>query len=89
MSLEAAQVVAVTLESYALAGVIFAMVFLPRAALRVDPHLQGAPVSVRLLILPGVAAFWPLMAWRWATGAPAPTERTPHRRAAAGGSRTR
>jgi len=83
MSLALAQIVAVLLESYAIAGVTFALLFLPRAALRVDSHLQGTSWLVRLLILPGVAALWPLMAWRWATGAPAPIERNPHRRAAA------
>jgi hypothetical protein len=82
MSLELAQIVALVMESYAVAGVMFACVFLPRAALRVDPHLKGASPLVRLLILPGVAALWPLVAWRWGSGAPAPIEHTPHRRAA-------
>lgn len=80
MSLELAQVIATGLEAYALAGLVFALVFLPRAALRVDPHLDGSPWTVRLLILPGVIALWPVMAWRWGTGAPAPVERNPHRR---------
>jgi hypothetical protein len=31
------------------------------------------------LILPGVAAFWPLFAWRWLSRAPEPIERNPHR----------
>jgi len=80
MSLELALVVAAVLESYALAGVVFALLFLPRAALRVDPRLGGAPWTVRLLILPGVIALWPVMAWRWASRRPAPVERNPHRR---------
>jgi len=80
MSLEVAQVVAATLEGYAVAGLVFAVLFLPRAALRVDPHLAGAPWTVRLLISPGIVALWPVMALRWATGKPAPIERSPHRR---------
>jgi hypothetical protein len=83
MSLQAAEIVATLLEAYVLAGLLFALVFLPRGARRVDPHLAGAPVLVRLLILPGVAALWPLMARRWLTGAEAPAERNPHRDAAA------
>jgi hypothetical protein len=83
MSLELAQIIAMLLETYALVGLIFALAFLPRAALRLDPRLHGASPMVRLLILPGVAALWPLTAWRWATGASAPIERNPHRRAAA------
>jgi hypothetical protein len=31
------------------------------------------------LILPGIAALWPLFARRWMTGAPEPTEKNPHR----------
>jgi len=80
MPFDVAVIVAAILESYALAGLVFALVFLPRAALRVDPHLAGAPWTVRLLILPGVVALWPVLARRWATGATAPVERTPHRR---------
>ena len=80
MSLELAQVIATVLEGYALAGLVFALVFLPRGALRVDPHLAGAPWTVRLLILPGVVVLWPVLARRWATGATAPVERNHHRR---------
>lgn len=68
--------------AYVTFGTAFALVFLPLGAARVDSHLAGAPVVVRLLIAPGVVAFWPLMAWRWFTGAGAPEERNPHRDAA-------
>jgi hypothetical protein len=34
---------------------------------------------LRLLLLPGVVALWPLFATRWITGAPDPVERNPHR----------
>jgi hypothetical protein len=34
---------------------------------------------MRLLIAPGLVALWPLFAWRWAGGAAAPVEYTPHR----------
>ena len=46
---------------------------------RMDPRVAGAPWTLRLLILPGVAALWPLFAWRWIAGAPEPIERNPHR----------
>ena len=82
MSLEAAGALASAIQAYAAAGLLFAVPFLIRGAERVDPHLAASPVTVRLLILPGVAIFWPLLAWRWITGRQAPVERTPHRRAA-------
>ena len=79
MSIEVAQVVVAVFELYALAGVVFAMLFLPHGVARLDPRIAGSPKVIRLLILPGVAAFWPLFAWRWIAGAPEPIERNPHR----------
>lgn len=79
MPLEIAQFVVTAFEAYALAGVGFALMFLPRAVARLDPRVAGAPKTLRLLILPGVVALWPLFAWRWLTGAPEPLERNPHR----------
>ena len=79
MPLEIAQFVVAAFEAYAFAGVGFALMFLPRAVARLDPRVAGAPKALRLLILPGVVALWPLFAWRWMTGAHEPIERNPHR----------
>ena len=79
MPLEIAQFVVGAFEAYALAGVGFALMFLPRAVTRLDPRVAGAPKTLRLLILPGVVALWPLFAWRWITGAREPIEDNPHR----------
>lgn len=89
MSIETAGALALAIQAYAAAGLLFAAPFLLLGAERVDPHLAGSPVAVRLLILPGVVIFWPLLGWRWLTGRQAPVERNPHRRAAsARGART-
>ena len=77
-----ATVVVGSCELYAAAGLLFAIAFLPRGILRLDERLHGSPYAVRLLILPGVAALWPLFAWRWLTHAPEPIERNAHRSAA-------
>ena len=74
-----AQVVVAALEAYVLAGLGFAVVFLPRALARLDPRVAGAPKTLRLMILPGIVALWPLFAWRWIAGAHEPIERNPHR----------
>ena len=79
MPLEIAQFVVAAFEAYAFAGLGFALMFLPRAVARLDPRVVGAPKTLRLLILPGVVALWPLFAWRWMTGAHEPIERNPHR----------
>ena len=86
MSLLVAGAIAAVLEAYALAGLVFAVVYLPRGARVMDEHL-GAPLLTRALIFPGVAALWPLLAWRWLRGTPAPVESNPHRRRAEKGSR--
>jgi hypothetical protein len=79
VSLEHAQFIVALVELYALAGAIFAGLFLPRAVTRLDPRVADAPVIFRFMILPGVAALWPLFAWRWLSGAPVAVERNPHR----------
>jgi hypothetical protein len=79
MPLALAQVVVAMFELYALAGVVFGALFLPRAVARLDPRVAGAPRTLRLLLLPGVAALWPMLAWRWIAGSSAPIERNPHR----------
>ena len=79
MPLDVARIVVALFESYALAGLALAVLFLPRAVTRLDPRVADAPASVRLLILPGVAALWPLFAWRWLSGTPTPIEHNPHR----------
>jgi hypothetical protein len=79
MPVDVAEVIAAMCELYALAGLMFAAAFLPRAVTRLDPRVAHAPTSLRLVILPGVAALWPLLAWRWISGASAPIERNPHR----------
>lgn len=83
MSLQTAEALVFALQGYVAAGLVFAMSFLAIGAVRVDPHLAGSPRVVRLLILPGVVIFWPLLTWRWLAGRQAPAEHNPHRRAAA------
>jgi hypothetical protein len=68
------------LGAYALLGLIFGIAFVLRGAARIDPQAVGGSWGFRLAILPGVSAFWPLLAKRWATGQPPPPERNAHRR---------
>src|SRR5436309_9826912 len=79
MPLEFAQFVIGAFEAYALTGVGFALLFLPLGVTRFDPRVAGAPKTLRLLILPGIVALWPLFAWRWIAGAHEPIEDNPHR----------
>jgi hypothetical protein len=66
---------------YAGLGLIFAVLFVWIGVQRLDSEAQGSAVAFRLLILPGVTAFWPMFLLRWTRGtAEPPVERNPHRR---------
>lgn len=79
MSLVIAQFLVGAFEAYGAFGVAFALMFLPRGVTRVDPRVAAAPKTLRLLILPGIVALWPLFAWRWIAGTREPLEDNPHR----------
>lgn len=70
------------LGAYAERGVAFAVPFVVRGIERLDPGAHGSSWGFRLLVLPGVVAFWPLLLRRWVAGAALPIEANAHRRAA-------
>jgi len=74
---------------YLALGFLFAIPFAWVGSAKVDPDARGASWGFRLLVIPGAALLWPLMAKRWATAAQPPegppAERTPHKRAIQGG----
>lgn len=51
---------------YLLIGVVFGVAFALRGAGRIDPVARSGTALFRLLIVPGAAALWPLLATRWA-----------------------
>lgn len=55
----------ITLGTYLACGFIFAIAFAWVGAKRVDPHAAAGTRGFRLLIIPGVMAFWPLFLKRW------------------------
>ncbi|MEM8931313.1 MAG: hypothetical protein AAGE94_09070 [Acidobacteriota bacterium] len=70
---------------YAAIGLLFGIAFVTRGAGRVDPTAADGTWGFRLLILPGAAALWPLLALRWSRAnaeTTPPTEDNAHRRAA-------
>jgi hypothetical protein len=65
---------------YASSGLVFAVPFVWLGVQRLDSEAQGSGIGFRLLILPGVAAFWPIFLYRWRRGlAEPPVETNPHR----------
>ena len=65
MSLAVARLVATLVEGYLAAGAVFALAFLPGGVARVDPRVGRSPITVRLLLAPGVILLWPAMAILW------------------------
>ena len=55
-------------EAYAGIGLLFAVAFLTAGISRVDPVSKGSGIGFRLIILPGVAALWPVLLARWIRG---------------------
>ena len=88
MLLPVAQALVLVVLAYAGIGLVFAVLFLALGLARVDPVARGASFGLRLLLLPGCAALWPLLALRWARGRQAPIERTPHKLRAETGERS-
>jgi hypothetical protein len=74
-------------EAYLAAGLLFAVVFLPRGVLALDPGLRASPVMVRVLLVPGMTLLWPVFLRRWIAGRGAPAEHNAHRDAAARAAR--
>ncbi len=59
------RVVLVLAALYLGAGLLFAALFHARGLERTDPAAHGASRAFRLLITPGLAALWPVMAVKW------------------------
>jgi uncharacterized membrane protein YdfJ with MMPL/SSD domain len=75
-----AKAIVYTLAVYASLGLVFAVPFVSLGVQRLDSEAQGSGIGFRLLILPGVAAFWPMFLYRWARGiVEPPIEKNPHR----------
>ena len=84
MSIErAAEVLVLLFTVYIACGLAFAPFFVWRGVGRVDPAAKATGLGFRLIILPGVAALWPVLLRRWITGRQPPAERNAHRDAAA------
>jgi hypothetical protein len=67
MSVETAEVIVGALAGYLVLGLAFALALMTRGVAAIDPDARGMPWPARLLIVPGAAALWPLMLWKWFT----------------------
>jgi hypothetical protein len=61
----AAELFVAALIGYESVGALFAIAFVSRGVSRMDGQAAGAGLGFRLIILPGVAALWPVLLHRW------------------------
>ncbi|MGD1903951.1 MAG: hypothetical protein ACFB9N_17115 [Geitlerinemataceae cyanobacterium] len=70
--------------AYFVAGAVFAVIFSIFGVQRLDPGAKSwNTITFRIMILPGVCIFWPLLAYRLLRSKGVPNERNAHRKAAA------
>ncbi len=74
-----AEIVVIVVEIYLVVGVLFGIAFVTRGVQAIDHAAAGTGWGFRLIILPGVAAFWPVLLRRWIRKAQPPEERNAHR----------
>lgn len=77
-----AWVILLTVATYAVLGLAFAVAFVTRGVARVDPTAANAPWRFRLIIAPGVVALWPWLLRRWTragVGGHSSAERAAHK----------
>lgn len=66
------------LAAYFALGLLFAIVFVARGVSRIDPTARDSNAVFRVIILPGVAAFWPLLLVRWIRASSRPASPSSH-----------
>ena len=63
--MQVAELLINVLAAYGVAGAVFAVAFVAKGIQRVDSVAEHAPWGFRLIVLPGIAALWPLLLVRW------------------------
>jgi len=74
-----AELIILIVKGYLMCGLIFAIPFLLFGIQRVDPSAQNSTGPFKLMVLPGVTVFWPLLLTRLLRGKEKPTECNAHR----------
>lgn len=69
MTVELAEKIWLPVALYLAIGALFSFAFVAVGAARLDRAARGAGPLFRVLIVPGAAALWPLLALMWLAGA--------------------
>ena len=63
--MNASALLIVALGVYAVLGLVFSIVFLTRGVHQIDEAVRDSPRAIRLLLIPGTVALWPMLWHRW------------------------
>jgi hypothetical protein len=61
------EVILIIVAVYLLLGVLFVIPFLTKGLTKVDEGAHGGSIGFKIIIIPGVIVFWPLLLRRWIT----------------------
>jgi hypothetical protein len=59
------EVVLIIVAIYLLLGLLFVIPFLLKGLTTVDESAHGGTIGFKIIIIPGVIVFWPLLLRRW------------------------
>lgn len=59
------QVILIIVLIYLLLGVLFVIPFLMKGLSKVDEGAHGGTIGFKIIIIPGVIVFWPVLLSKW------------------------
>jgi len=59
------EVISIAAGIYLLLGVLFVVPFLLKGLTKVDAGAHGGTIGFKIIIIPGVIVFWPLLLRKW------------------------
>jgi hypothetical protein len=59
------QAILILVIVYLVAGVLFVIPFLVKGLIKVDESAHGGSLGFKLIIIPGVIVFWPVLLNKW------------------------
>ena len=61
----AVEIILVIVGTYLVLGVLFVVPFILRGLIKVDEGAHGGTTGFKIIIIPGVIVFWPLLLSKW------------------------
>jgi len=62
------EVILIIVAVYLLIGVLFVIPFLMKGLTKVDEGAHGGTIGFKIIIMPGVIVFWPVLLKKWIKG---------------------